>query len=272
MARLADRVTLEQRADWLVLATRLVLLRSRLLFPDSPESAAEAEQDAAAELRASMTWRRCRRLGLAPAAAAAWPGCFRPAATRAARGRLCRADGSVPGDTAGQGRASGRGAALSAGHSESLARGGCLGADPDAARRISGGRRPRRLFAAGCRGGCGPPASGAGSGGEYPFLAGLELAREGILTLAQDVPFRELQLAGAPSSLGGRSCCFSGGRVVTDRPSAAVWLDARISQGFANEKDGHPLIRDRTPSAQSQTHSAADALLLSIDLAVAAKE
>ena len=40
MARLADRVTLEQRADWLVLATRLVLLRSRLLFPDSPESAA----------------------------------------------------------------------------------------------------------------------------------------------------------------------------------------------------------------------------------------
>jgi hypothetical protein len=51
MARLADRVTLEQRADWLVLATRLVLLRSRLLFPDSPESAAAAEQDAAAELR-----------------------------------------------------------------------------------------------------------------------------------------------------------------------------------------------------------------------------
>jgi hypothetical protein len=51
MARLADRVTLEQRADWLVLATRLVLLRSRLLFPDSPGSAAAAEQDAAAELR-----------------------------------------------------------------------------------------------------------------------------------------------------------------------------------------------------------------------------
>ena len=51
MARLADRVTLEQRADWLVLATRLVLLRSCLLFPDSPESAAAAEQDAAAELR-----------------------------------------------------------------------------------------------------------------------------------------------------------------------------------------------------------------------------
>jgi segregation and condensation protein A len=50
MARLADRVTLEQRADWLVLATRLVLLRSRLLFPDSPEAAATAEQDAAAEL------------------------------------------------------------------------------------------------------------------------------------------------------------------------------------------------------------------------------
>jgi segregation and condensation protein A len=34
------------------------------------------------------------------------------------------------------------------------------------------------------------------------FLAGLELAREGTLALTQDVPFRELQLAGAPSSLG----------------------------------------------------------------------
>ena len=49
--RLAGRVTLEQRADWLVMATRLVLLRSRLLFPESPEAAAEAERDAAAELR-----------------------------------------------------------------------------------------------------------------------------------------------------------------------------------------------------------------------------
>jgi len=49
--RLAGRVTLEQRADWLVMATRLVLLRSRLLFPESPEAATEAERDAAAELR-----------------------------------------------------------------------------------------------------------------------------------------------------------------------------------------------------------------------------
>jgi len=49
--RLAGRVTLEQRADWLVMATRLVLLRSRLLFPESPEAAAAAERDAAAELR-----------------------------------------------------------------------------------------------------------------------------------------------------------------------------------------------------------------------------
>jgi segregation and condensation protein A len=50
MERLVDRVALEQRADWLVMATRLVLLRSRLLFPASPEAAAEAAQDAAAEL------------------------------------------------------------------------------------------------------------------------------------------------------------------------------------------------------------------------------
>jgi segregation and condensation protein A len=51
MERLVDRVSLERRADWLVLATRLVLLRSRLLFPVSPEAAIEAQQEAGAELR-----------------------------------------------------------------------------------------------------------------------------------------------------------------------------------------------------------------------------
>lgn len=48
---LRDRVALERRADWLVMATRLVLLRSRLLCPESPEAAQAAERDAAAELR-----------------------------------------------------------------------------------------------------------------------------------------------------------------------------------------------------------------------------
>ena len=51
MERLAGRVSLERRADWLVLATRLVLLRSRLLFPASPEAAIEAEQEAGIEVR-----------------------------------------------------------------------------------------------------------------------------------------------------------------------------------------------------------------------------
>jgi len=51
MERLVGRVSLERRADWLVLATRLVLLRSRLLFPVSPEAAVEAELEAGAELR-----------------------------------------------------------------------------------------------------------------------------------------------------------------------------------------------------------------------------
>jgi segregation and condensation protein A len=46
MERLAGRVSPERRADWLVLATRLVLLRSRLLFLASPEVAIEAEQEA----------------------------------------------------------------------------------------------------------------------------------------------------------------------------------------------------------------------------------
>jgi segregation and condensation protein A len=51
LAQLADRVAIERRADWLVMATRLVLLRSRLLFPDSPTAADAAQRDAAAELR-----------------------------------------------------------------------------------------------------------------------------------------------------------------------------------------------------------------------------
>ena len=51
LARLASHVPIERRADWVVMASRLVLLRSRLLFPASPEAAAAAARDAAAELR-----------------------------------------------------------------------------------------------------------------------------------------------------------------------------------------------------------------------------
>ncbi len=51
MQRLADKVTIERRADWLVLATRLVLLRSRLLFPKTQAAREAAEQEEAAELR-----------------------------------------------------------------------------------------------------------------------------------------------------------------------------------------------------------------------------
>ena len=51
LEQLADRVPIERRADWLVMATRLLLLRSRLLFPESPVAAEAAERDAATELR-----------------------------------------------------------------------------------------------------------------------------------------------------------------------------------------------------------------------------
>jgi|tagenome__1003787_1003787.scaffolds.fasta_scaffold20770538_2 segregation and condensation protein A len=50
MARLEKHVPLQQRADWVVLATRLVLLRSRLLFPATPEAAEAARRDAECEL------------------------------------------------------------------------------------------------------------------------------------------------------------------------------------------------------------------------------
>ena len=49
MDRLAGRVTPERHAEWLVLAIRLVLLRSRLMLSASPAQAQDAEQDAARE-------------------------------------------------------------------------------------------------------------------------------------------------------------------------------------------------------------------------------
>ncbi len=62
--RLGDQVPLERRADWLVLATRLVLLRSRLLLPASPEVTAAAEAavtDEAARLEALLQMRAAAR-------------------------------------------------------------------------------------------------------------------------------------------------------------------------------------------------------------------
>ena len=58
-----------RRADWLVMATRLVLLRSRLLFPATPEAAEEAEREAAQEIaqldelqfiRSAASWLQAR--------------------------------------------------------------------------------------------------------------------------------------------------------------------------------------------------------------------
>jgi segregation and condensation protein A len=48
---LGSLVPIEQRADWVVLAARLVLLRARLLYPANPEAAANAEREADVELR-----------------------------------------------------------------------------------------------------------------------------------------------------------------------------------------------------------------------------
>ncbi len=65
MERLEQHVTLERRADWLVMATRLLLLRSRLLFPASPAAEIEAAQEAGLEawrldqmmvVRAAASW------------------------------------------------------------------------------------------------------------------------------------------------------------------------------------------------------------------------
>ena len=205
MARLADRVTLEQRADWLVVATRLVLLRSRLLFPDSPEAAATAEQDAAAELRrlddlaamrAAGVWLQQRpQLGLdvfvrRPPSVPREGGyvALMEACLVVLRGREGRPEEAplyrpaIP-DLWRVVDALARIQLLLAEHPA----GGDLAAFlPPVAEEVTD--RPLRARAA--------VAS--------TFLAGLELAREGTLTLAQEVPFETLQLAGVFFSAEGR--------------------------------------------------------------------
>jgi segregation and condensation protein A len=74
MLELVGKVPIERRADWLVLATRLVVLRTRLLFPESPEAAADAVREAEQELgrlnelvrmRAAASWLQARpQLGI----------------------------------------------------------------------------------------------------------------------------------------------------------------------------------------------------------------
>jgi segregation and condensation protein A len=47
----AGQVAIERRADWTVLAARLVVLRTRLLFPASPEEQADAVREAEQEIQ-----------------------------------------------------------------------------------------------------------------------------------------------------------------------------------------------------------------------------
>jgi segregation and condensation protein A len=60
---LAEKVAIERRADWLVLATRLVVLRTRLLFPASPEEEAKAARDADQEIQHLDELARMRAAG-----------------------------------------------------------------------------------------------------------------------------------------------------------------------------------------------------------------
>jgi segregation and condensation protein A len=196
MARLADRVTLEQRADWLVVATRLVLLRSRLLFPDSPEAAATAEQDAAAELRrlkdmvamrAAGAWLQQRpQLGLDVFVR-------RPPTVPREGGYVALMEACLVVLRGTEGRP----------EEAPLYR----PAIPDLWRVVDALVRIQLLLVEHPAGGdlaaFLPPVAEeatdrplrARAAVASTFLAGLELAREGTLTLAQEVPFKTLQLA-----------------------------------------------------------------------------
>jgi segregation and condensation protein A len=84
MAQFEKLVSLERRAGWVVLATRLVELRARLLFPATPEAAETALRDAERELA------RLRALRLIKAATSwleARPQSGQDVFTRPRRGR-----------------------------------------------------------------------------------------------------------------------------------------------------------------------------------------
>jgi segregation and condensation protein A len=63
MQEMVGRVAIERRADWLVLATRLVVLRTRLLFPATPEEAADAAREAEQALQQLDERARMRAAG-----------------------------------------------------------------------------------------------------------------------------------------------------------------------------------------------------------------
>jgi segregation and condensation protein A len=84
--QLAAHVPIERRADWLVMATRLVLLCSRLLFPATPEAGEEAARDAAREvarldalrfIRAAASWLQAARSSAMTCSPAHHPGLTR---------------------------------------------------------------------------------------------------------------------------------------------------------------------------------------------------
>ena len=99
---LAPRVSLKKQLDWVVVAARLLLLRSRLVFPRTPEAAAEANREARATLRGSDDLAAMKRL-------AAWlqarPQLEIDVFTRGpsgaipARARVYRADGGMSGNS-----------------------------------------------------------------------------------------------------------------------------------------------------------------------------
>ena len=142
---------LERRADWLVMAARLLLLRSRLLFPADAAAAAEAGRDAQGRTGpagAGGAHPGCGRLACGPAAARR--GRVRAAAPRTrSKGRLLHGPhGSVPCRAARACVAGGAGPGISAAGAGPVARAGCARPDASNAGRATGGRVACRVPAA----------------------------------------------------------------------------------------------------------------------------
>jgi segregation and condensation protein A len=216
--QLRDHVAIERRADWLVMATRLVLLRSRLLFPESPEAAKAAEQEAASALR------RLDEL-VAMRAAAAWLGA-QPilGETVFARG-LPERTGLLLGTEHAVDVIAFLWASLSFFEDDA--------AEPDTVTRYrpswsdlySVTEAQDRILRILGDGGDGqelerflpkPPAAAEAGGGDDPlrlyaawattFSASLELAKQGDVTLAQDANFADIYVSGlAAEPIEGRA-------------------------------------------------------------------
>jgi segregation and condensation protein A len=202
LTALGSQVPLDRRAEWVVLAARLVQLRARLLFPLNPEAAEAAQRDAAAELRQLRELGFLRAAGgwLAARPQLGWDVFAPPGLARDPRreGFMALMEACLAVLRGGTGAAEAADEAMRMGPdlrdvwpvSAALAR---IRAGLDA--HPQGGKLTSYVPALPA---AGPRDLTTRAAIASTLLASLELAREGAVDLVQEAPWEEIQLSATP--------------------------------------------------------------------------